>query len=179
MISAAVFPDTTVLCNFAAVGRLDLLETMLRGRGHWTEAVHAEVQKSRGHLSGLRSALEGVWLGEPIEVTGDGDIAQVERVRRAVFGGRSERPLQHLGEAQTCHLLLTDESFRGAWWVSDDRQALRYARGRGITTMETMDLLRHAVADYDVTAEQAHRLLEQMEQAGRHLRTSRCAADLQ
>lgn len=34
-----VFPDNTVLCNFAAIERLDLLIGWLRGRGRWTEAV--------------------------------------------------------------------------------------------------------------------------------------------
>jgi hypothetical protein len=29
----------TLLCNFAAVNQLDLLETVLLGRGRWTEAV--------------------------------------------------------------------------------------------------------------------------------------------
>ena len=32
-----LFPDNTVLCNFAAVERLDLLRDWLRGRGRWTE----------------------------------------------------------------------------------------------------------------------------------------------
>ena len=36
-MSIAVFPDTTVFCNFAAVGRSDLLAEFLRDRRQSTE----------------------------------------------------------------------------------------------------------------------------------------------
>jgi hypothetical protein len=39
------FPDNTVLCNFAAVDGLALLEQILRGRGRW------RVPVSPNHLS--------------------------------------------------------------------------------------------------------------------------------
>ncbi|MGH3277686.1 MAG: hypothetical protein ACRDNW_00920 [Trebonia sp.] len=42
-----LFPDNTVLCNFAAVNRLDLLKSVLGGRGRWTEAVAYEVGAAR------------------------------------------------------------------------------------------------------------------------------------
>jgi hypothetical protein len=35
---------------------------------------------------------------------------------------------QHLGEAQTCYVILKWSEFAGTWSVSDDREALRYAR---------------------------------------------------
>ena len=41
-----LFPDNTVLCNFAAVNRLDLLNSVLNGRGRWTEAVAYETRRS-------------------------------------------------------------------------------------------------------------------------------------
>ncbi|GAA2490405.1 hypothetical protein GCM10010406_28160 [Streptomyces thermolineatus] len=39
------FPDNTVLCNFAAVDRLPLLEKVLDGRGRWTQAVAHEARR--------------------------------------------------------------------------------------------------------------------------------------
>ena len=48
-----LFPDNTVLCNFAAVNRLDLLRSVLGGRGRWTEAVAYEASRSAAKLPPL------------------------------------------------------------------------------------------------------------------------------
>lgn len=177
-MSTAVFPDTTVFCNFAAVGSSTLLGELLRGRGRWTDAVQSEVEQSRGHLADLQHVLTGGWMGEPIVAETSADIRQIEHIRRNVFGGSIDQRTKHLGEATTCHLLMTRAEFAGAWWVSDDADALRYARHQGITTMETLDLVRHAVADYDLTADEGFRLLSGMADAGRSLRLPASAADL-
>jgi len=177
-VSIAVFPDTTVFCNFAAVGKSDLLGDMLRGRGRWTEAVMSEVEQSRGYLPDLKNVLAGGWMGAPIGVETDDEIREVDRIRRNVFGGPLDQRTKHLGEALTCHILKTRAEFAGAWWVTDDADALRYARHQGITTMETIDLIRHAVADYDLIADEGFRLLLSMADAGRSLRLPTSAAEL-
>lgn len=131
-----LFPDNTVLCNFAAVERLDLLRDWLRGRGRWTEAVEHEAGLSSGHLPALREVLDGGWLGEAIEVFDD----DVEKIRRHAFGGPTAQPRKHLGEAQTCVLILNHAEFAGSWWLSDDTDAVEYAQRRGITTYRTIDM---------------------------------------
>ena len=173
----AVFPDNTVLCNFAAVSRIDLLKNWLRGRGRWCEAVAREAARSSAFLPDLVSiAVEG-WLGDPIEV--DADMAsQVERIRRTVFGGDSTRPTQHLGEAQTCHVLRTVEEFSGSWWVSDDRDALDYAQSQRLQTYRTVDVMRMIVADGDLTADVAWQLMHDMRAAGRDLYVPETAREL-
>jgi hypothetical protein len=173
-----LFPDTTVLCNFAAVDRLDLLRDVLDGRGRWTEAVAYEARRSARHLPALRSVPRDGWLGRAIEIADETDIQTVDRIRRVVFGGTDERPLEHLGEAQTCHVITTWRRFAGSWWISDDREALRYARRRGITTRETADLVADAVVAELLTAEDGVDLLKQMAAHGRHLRLTASAADL-
>lgn len=60
--------------------------------------------------------------------------------------------------------------FAGSWWVTDDCEALRYARGRGITTRETLDLVEGIVADGDLAADAAVELMHSMSRASRHLR---------
>lgn len=129
-MSEVLFLDNTVLCNFAAVDRLDLLRSALNGRGRWTEAVAYEAAMSSRVLPTLASVAIDGWLGEPIEITSESDIQRIDQVRRAVFGGTDEKPLKHLGESQTCFVILEWDTFAGSWWVSDDREALRYARGR-------------------------------------------------
>lgn len=51
-----LFPDNTVLCNFAAVNRLDLLKSVLSGRGRWTEAVAYEAGLVRGEAAAAPDA---------------------------------------------------------------------------------------------------------------------------
>ncbi len=53
-MAALIFPDNTVLINFASVHRLDLLRAWLRDRGRWTEAMAYEAQRSASHWPDLR-----------------------------------------------------------------------------------------------------------------------------
>jgi len=177
-VSSLVFPDNTVLCNFAVVGRLDLLESVLLGRGRWTEAVAYEAGRSARFIPGLGAVAGGGWLDEPIEVGKESDARQVERIRRAVFGGTEEEPLKHLGEAQTCYVLQRWPDLAGSWWVSDDREALRYARHQGITTRETIDLISGAAVNGDITAQGGHDLLHDMADLDRVLRLPKSPQEL-
>ncbi|MEY9844931.1 hypothetical protein [Streptacidiphilus sp. MAP5-3] len=163
------FPDNTVLCNFAAVDRVALLEKVLDGRGRWSEAVAREARLSTRHLPPLAGLAERGSLGEPVEISDPDERTEVERLRRAVFGGDRRRPTQHLGEAETLTLITRRRDFRHAVWISDDRDAARYARRRGITTLETFDLVRAAVREQLVDAAEGHGLLLRMTGAGRRL----------
>ncbi|GLY32540.1 hypothetical protein [Kineosporia sp. NBRC 101731] len=169
-MSHFVFPDNTVLCNFAAIKKLSLLRQIMSGRGRWTDAVAREAQRSSATWPDLTSLSFDGWLGLPIEVTDRQGQQAVERIRRAVFGGTSSRATQHLGEAQTCYLIKNSAEFAGSWWVSDDREALRYARSQKLETYETLDLVRIAVKSREVTAQQGFELLHAMQDEGRHLR---------
>lgn len=173
-----LFPDNTVLCNFAAVDRLDLLGTVLDGCGRWTEAVAYEAAKSTRIFPGLGELAANRWLGEAIEIDDESEIQQINAIRRAVFGGTDDKPLKHLGEAQTCFVILKWSEFAGSWWISDDREALRYARLQGITTRETIDLVSTAVITGDIGARDGFDLMQQMADQGRHLRLPNTAADL-
>lgn len=165
-----LFPDNTVLCNFAVVERLDLLETILNGCGRWTSAVAGEAEASAQYIPVLRAIAGAGWMGDPIEVTEDADILQVDRIRRVVFGGTDAKPLQHLGEAETCHVMRTWPEFAGSWWVSDDREALRYAKRQGIPAYDTFDLMAMAVNDGDIYGSAAFVLMELMTSRGRSVR---------
>jgi hypothetical protein len=173
-----LFPDNTVLCNFAAVNRLDLLKSVLDGRGRWTGAVAYEASRSATVLSDLHQLASEGWLGDAIEVTDEADIQQINRIRRAVFGGVDDKPLQHLGEAETCYVIEHWPEFVGSWWISDDRDALDYARFRGITTRETLDLVSMAVLDGALAMREGFELLQKMSQKGRALRMPATPADL-
>ncbi|MEU4889518.1 MULTISPECIES: hypothetical protein [Streptomyces] len=177
-MSDFLFPDNTVLCNFAAVERLDLLRAVLDGRGKWTAAVSREAKKSAERLPALRDLRQQGWLGKAIRVTTPDDHANVEHLRTAVFGGPAERHLQNLGEAETCHIIQHWPQFSGAWWLSDDKSALEYAIGQGIMTAETLDMMQLAVKAGFITAEDAFTLMQKMRQLNRYPRLPRSVADL-
>jgi predicted nucleic acid-binding protein len=177
-VSVFLFPDNTVLCNFAAVDRLDLLQAVLNGRGRWTATVAYEAGRSARFLPALGGIATEGWLEEPIEITAEPDVQRVNRVRRAVFGGTDDAPLKHLGEAETCFVIKEWTAFAGSWWISDDREALRYARFQGITTYETIDLMSMAVVSGDISEQRAFDVMIRMCEKGRSLRLPRSASAL-
>lgn len=165
-----LFPDNTVLCNFAAVQRMDLLEVILNGRGRWISAVAGEAEASALYLPACGRWRTKGWMGDPIEITEEADILRVNLIRRAVFGGTDAKSLQHLGEAETCHVMRTRLEFASSWWITDDREALRYAKRQRIPSYETIDIVSMAVNDGDIGAAAALALMEQMTSQGRSLR---------
>jgi hypothetical protein len=167
-----------VLCNFAVVDRLDLLRSALNESGRWTAAVAFEAQQSARVLPAMRKIADDGWMEEPIEISDPAEVQQVQRIRRIVLGGTDDQPLKHLGEAETCFLLRERPEFSGGWWISDDREALRYARFQGITTRETIDLVNIAVVNGDVDVREAFDLIHRMAEEGRHLRLPESRADL-
>jgi hypothetical protein len=173
-----LFPDNTVLCNFAAVNRLELIKSVANGRGRWTEAVAYEASRSASKLPALRGLPAEGWLDEPIEITSESDIRKINLIRRAVFGGTDDNPLKHLGEAQTCYVIKNWAEFAGSWWVSDDGEALRYAKFQGITTRETIDIVSIAVTNGDIGPRDAFDLMQQMAGCDRHLRLPKSPEEL-
>ncbi|MEV8048679.1 hypothetical protein [Streptomyces bacillaris] len=172
------FPDNTVLCNFACVDRIALLEAILNGRGRWTAAVAYEAGNSaRIAHRPLQALIDAGALGEPIEIDED-EAAEVETAR-AAFGGVPELPLKHLGEAQTLHLIQTRQEFKGiSTWISDDRITLSYARRKGISVMDTTDLMAYGCSMGDVRPEEAFDLLRRMVDEGQGVRLPGSAHDL-
>jgi predicted nucleic acid-binding protein len=151
------------MINFAVVNRLDLLKRSLGDRARATEAVVFEIGRSASMTPNLGSVDCRVWFGKPIEIKRAADIAAVNLIRTARFGGRQNEPLKHLGESQTIHVLTTFREYAGSAIITDDGDAYRYAKSKGLTAKCTVDLLREMVLMGDVTAEEAFELAGQME----------------
>ncbi|MFE5158160.1 hypothetical protein ACFRNT_06410 [Streptomyces sp. NPDC056697] len=178
-MSEFMFPDNTVLCNFAAVDSLELLRLTLDGRGRWTDAVANEAQNSADWIPALRDLEQQGWLGAAIRVTAVEDLDKIFDDRSAVFGGSSDRLFQHLGEAQTLYLIQHWDEFAGSWWISDDRESLRYARKKGIFTAETVDMVRQAVSAGHIAAQDGFDLMKQMWDERRRPRLPDSVTDLE
>lgn len=133
------FPDNTVLVNFAILRRIDLLETLLMGKGRWCASVSFECAKSSKLpelelLGGVRS-----FLGDPIHPSPT-EILSAKVLRDSV-AGPGDRTTDHLGEAETVAILTTRQEFSGAIFVSDDKDAKRLAGSHGIKVADTWSLL--------------------------------------
>lgn len=65
-MTVLMFPDNTVLINFAIINRMDLLERLANGNGRWCATVRTECAES-ARQPGL-AALDGVAeiFGEPL-----------------------------------------------------------------------------------------------------------------
>lgn len=176
-MAAALFPDNTVLCNFASVDRMSLLRDWLRDRGRWTDAVEAEARRSADHLPSINEVFDEGWLGEAIEPT-ESEDDKIRTIRRVVFGGTEDAPLEHLGEATTCHLIRNRGEFSNAWWITDDRTAYDFALQQTIIVRDTHDIFCELVTDGDMTAPAAFDLLAEMHSHGRGIRLPDSPKDL-
>ncbi|MEL4319876.1 hypothetical protein WJX64_12745 [Leifsonia sp. YIM 134122] len=146
-MSTFLLPDTTVLVNFALLNQLPALRAYLGARGRACEAVIDEVQDlSAGRVPKLQEVDCIDWFGSPIRIEGVDNIAAVNLLRTAVFGGSALLPRQHLGECQTIHAVRTMSEYSESIVITDDRSAFEYAKGRGMVVRHSVDVMREMVA---------------------------------
>lgn len=165
-MAALLFPDNTVLVNFATVGRTDVLEGLVRGRGAWTATVAEECRRSAA-VDGLSELLGmSALFGEPLVLESPKEIVDTEAIRsRMVAPGDSARA--HLGEAEAV-AIITNRQLQGAF-VTDDRHAGVVARAHGVNTYSTCVLIKLAVRVGLLTAEDAWQIVTLLRRRSRHL----------
>ena len=154
-----------VVC-FARAEELDILEQYLRGKGRVVEAVSREISDSTGHVPALSGVNQRAWFGEPIPIVGARNVRAVEGIRVAVFGGGKAKPREHLGESQTLHLLQTDDNYRESIWLTEDREAFRFAQRQHITTRDTFGILCDMLGYRDLSTERAFEVAQHILDAG-------------
>lgn len=137
-MSLLIFPDNTVLVNFALMGRVELLESLVRGRAAWTMTISGECHRSAQEV-GLEALLRMPEVfGEPLLPTpAERRDAQLYRERIA---GKDLRPNASLGEAEAL-AIINRRHIEGAVFVSDDAGAREIAPRLGIVVYSTLDLL--------------------------------------
>jgi predicted nucleic acid-binding protein len=140
-VASLLFPDNTVLINFAIINRMDLLSRVLNGQGRWCATVAAECAASsrQPELSALTQAPD--ILGDALypETGAEHSDVQMMRMELAEPG---DSTWQHLGEAETL-AIMTRRSL-GGYFVTDDTGAGRLGRKYGVQVASTWDLLRLA-----------------------------------
>jgi len=161
-----LFPDNSVVVCFARADELGVLEQYLRGKGRVVEAVSREISDSASFVPTLVDLDQQAWFGDPIVLERAADIRAVEGIRVAVFGGGKARPREHLGESQTLHLLRTDDVYRDSAWLTEDREAYRFAQRQHITTRDTFGILCEMVGYLDMSIDRAYEVAQRILDAG-------------
>jgi hypothetical protein len=161
------------LRHFAACDSLALLEAFHDGHPHpcWTEAVHGEIHYTARTRSGpertqCRYILGQDWLGEPVEPTADDQLGIME-LWIALNPGDGP-PTEHAGEAQSIYFAARMD----ATFATDDNAAYDFAQRRlgAERVIDSIDILRRAVASALISAEAAAQLVRSMRAVDRHLR---------
>lgn len=132
-----MFPDNTVLTNFALINRMDLLGRLANGNGRWCATVAAECRES-AKLPELAA------MGEAAEIFGDPlypDQAEHQDVRviRDQLACPGDPPSKHLGEAETIAIAVRRRF--NCFFVTDDTGVARLASQNGVKVADTWKLL--------------------------------------
>lgn len=150
-MTVLVFPDTTVLRNFAILHRMDLLALLVGGRGAWCGTVASECmdqarEEALCDMASARDIFGAPWYPEASE--------QLEiLLLRDRLAGPGDGRYQHLGEAET--VVLASRRAAGSYFVTDDRDAPRVAGDHGLTVVTTAGLIRLAVKTGNLAADVA------------------------
>jgi len=139
-MAVLLFPDNTVLVNFAIISRMDLLERLANGNGAWCATVAQECAASAAQ-PGLAT------LGQANSIFGDpwfprGAEHLETRILRQELASPGDTPKMHLGEAETLAIMLRRQV--NGFFVTDDGDARRLAAKHGVMVASTWVLLRMA-----------------------------------
>lgn len=168
-MAGEVLYDAVTLLHFATVARLDILKTR---HGHlkgplWTMAVHDEIEAGADQgLTPNQDILAAAWLGAPIAPT-TADLSGIFALQVGLNDGRRP-PVSHAGEAESIYVA----EQRGASFTTDDNAAYDFAERRlGVgRVLDTVTVLRDAVAMHELSAAEALDVATAVRLAGRHLR---------
>lgn len=152
--------DTAVLSNFAAIGRLDLLRS-LWGTLYIAQAVYEEVQD--GLKGGYAFLAEVEARVTPVHPNGWLTLINLEdEATVAVY--KAMPTYLHGGEAVS--LALAQQ--RSWTFLTDDKDARRFAARSGVQVMGTLGILLQLIRQGILPLAEANELLEQMRVQARY-----------
>jgi predicted nucleic acid-binding protein len=163
-VTPLLFPDNTVLINFALINRADLLARIANSNGRWCGTVARECARSalEPGLGDLQQMPE--IFGEPLRPETGAEHIDVGLLRDDLAQPGDEKH-QHLGEAETLAIMLR-RNMNGIF-VTDDKSATRLAASRGVRTATTWGLLRLAVTVKLIDADTAWGYVQVLRGQGR------------
>jgi hypothetical protein len=97
-VTQLLFPDNTVLVNFALINRMDLLEKLVNGRGRWCATVAFECARSAQEPGLDAMNLADEIFGSPWYPQSGAERQDIE-IMRLELASPGDTPYKHLGEA--------------------------------------------------------------------------------
>lgn len=142
---ALIFPDNTVLINFAYCDEMDLLGKIVAGRGMWTASVAFECDDKASKLDLPEMANSHGVFGEPLRPDRVEHIQT--RIHREHFMKPGDGPKKHLGESETLAIIENRRFEETTIFVTDDGGVPIRAKACNIlvSCITTWDLVRFAV----------------------------------
>jgi hypothetical protein len=117
-VATLLFPDNTVLVNFAIMSRMDLLARLANGNGQWCATVARECARS-ARVAGLAALNDaGSIFGEPL--LPNAVELQDARIMRDQLASPGDSRTAHLGEAETLAIITRRQLV--CFFVTDDRK---------------------------------------------------------
>lgn len=149
-MTAAFFPDTTVLINFEIISRWDVLSNLVKGRAQWVASVEDECRKWVSDYPNIRTSAAEIFgtaiRPEPAE------LINIRITRDEMANPADDHRFKHLGEAET--IVIVKARFHGSRFITDDNGAYAAAKAQGIKCFGTGDLLLAAEKIGLITSEQ-------------------------
>ena len=173
----SVLYDAVTLRHFASVSRMDILEDCHghRPEPRWTRTVQKEIKSAANQgVQHCAAILQETWLGQPAIPT-KAETRVIFRLRSSIglqsgLMESKDPPYAHLGEAQS---IFFAEKHQGQF-ATDDNAAYEFALQRPLlgteNVIDSIDILREAVAMSKTTDVEADQIANDIEATGRHLR---------
>lgn len=159
--------DAVTLRHFGITERLEVLKHVLLPYPppHWTDTVRSEILAGIGQPD-CANVLAASFLGPPHQIP-TAELAEVLKIRIVLSGGKSHST-ENLGEAESIFLA---DKFNGVF-ITDDRIAYDFASQRlgHCRALDTVDLLREAVATGYFESSEAQQVADAIRNSGRMLR---------
>ena len=166
-----VIHDAVTLRHFAAVNRMDVLQACHghRPEPRWTEQIHAEIESAtRSGEAHCFDILDEAWLGTPVAPSVD-ELKDVLHLQVGLNAGKYPSEGDR-GEAEGIYFV----EKLGGQFATDDNNAYDFARRRPSLgpgrVIDSVQILRTAVSNGDISATEACNIANAIEDAGRSLR---------
>jgi hypothetical protein len=164
--------DGVTLRHFGIIDRMSYVEARLVGypEPRWTGVVKSELLAGLGRPE-CDAVLAVSFLGDPFEA-GPSEQLAVFRLQAAIRGTLDDEDdddsARDLGEAESIYVA---DKLNGTF-ITDDWSAYEFARKRfgSNRVMDTVALLREAVACGELTPSEAQHAADAIRNSGRHLR---------
>jgi hypothetical protein len=157
LIGLVVDPDMWSCAKGHFVGRVGTAQIVVK------ELQNLRADPKVGKLVGRVLADIG-WLGSPLRVEEDEEVAEVTRIQGRIAGGR---PLRHSGEHLGESALIVVARQSGSRIIIDDHDARVMAKSEGIVAISVHRLLHQWIRDEVIKSSVAKKFSDAMQAAGR------------